>query len=171
MLLRCSAFFAAEQLLKGKQMIYGTLKNKDRIKGLNPRIDRVLDFASGVCADNFAKGKAELDGERLFINFAEYDTHEKKGALTEAHRKYIDVFVMVEGEETVYVKPTDRLTEVTKEYSEDIEALLALTDGDASAINLTVGDVLILFPEDAHAPACFGEGPSHVKKLIGKVLM
>lgn len=150
-------------------MIFFSLNDRKRYSYLSEDILRVLDFADSVSADSFKKGRVELDADRIFVNFAEYDTHEREGALTEAHRKYIDVFVVVEGEETVYVKPTDRLSEITKEYSEDIEALLAKTDRDASAVRLTAKDVLILYPEDAHAPACFSDGASHVKKLIGKV--
>ena len=152
-------------------MIYGRLTDRERYSFLDKNILKVLDFAESVSKESFTKGRRELDGERLFVNFAEYDTHERAGALTEAHRKYIDVFVMVEGEETVCVKPTDRLSHITKEYAEDIEALLALTDDDASRIRLCEGDFLVLYPEDAHAPAIFADGPSHVKKLIGKVML
>ena len=152
-------------------MIFGRLQDRERYSFLDERILRVLDFAAGLDKESFEKGRVDLDGDKLFVNRAAYTTHDSEGALSEAHRKYIDVFVMIDGEETVYVKPTDKLSTVTKEYSEDIEALLALTDGDASAIRLVPGDFLILYPEDAHAPGCYFGGPSDVKKAIGKVLI
>ena len=152
-------------------MILGRLKDRARYSFLDKKILKVRDFAEGLDKESFECGRVDLDGDKLYVNCAAYTTHEREGALTEAHRKYIDVFVMIDGEETVYVKSTDKLSTLTKEYSEDIEALLALTDGDASAIRLVPGDFLILYPEDAHAPACYAYGPSEVKKAIGKVLI
>ena len=94
-----------------------------------------------------------------------------EGCKFEAHRKYIDVMYMVEGCETVYVKNADRLTRVTGGYDPAIEALLADYDGGASAVRLQKGDVLILFPQDAHAPGRVADAPQTVKKIIGKVLI
>ena len=50
-----------------------------------------------------------------------------------------------------------------------IEALLAETDEDATAVRLEAGSFIVLFPQDAHAPACYADGMKHVKKIIGKV--
>jgi YhcH/YjgK/YiaL family protein len=77
--------------------------------------------------------------------------------------------VIVEGVETVYVKRTNALQSVTKPYDAAIDALLADTDDDVSAVRLEKGDFLVLFPEDAHAPGCHADAPCHIKKVIGKV--
>ena len=92
-----------------------------------------------------------------------------EGALLEAHRQYLDVMYMVEGEETIYVKTTAELANITKEYDPSIEALLATLDSDATPVRLTKGHFIVLFPQDAHAPACDTEKTNAVKKIIGKV--
>jgi beta-galactosidase beta subunit len=48
--------------------------------------------------------------------FANYKTHDKKDAIFKAHKQYIDVMYMVEGEEIIYVKQTENIKNVTKEY-------------------------------------------------------
>ena len=78
---------------------------------------------------------------------------------------------MVEGEETIYVKPTERLMTVTKPYSAEIDALLGETDVDATPVRLTAGSFIVLFPQDAHTPACHTDGLHRVKKIIGKVAL
>jgi YhcH/YjgK/YiaL family protein len=150
-------------------MILDKVENAARYAAINEGIVKAVAAAKALCADTYQKGRVEVDGENVYLNCAEYDTHDREGALTEAHRAYLDVMVVIEGVETVYVKRTDALQNVTKPYDTAIEALLADTDKDASAIRLCKGDFLVLFPEDAHAPGCHADTPCHIKKAFGKV--
>ena len=150
-------------------MILDTMENAKKYQGLNPDVDRVLEAMQSYTPDNYPGGKVELDGSDLFMLLNSYETHSAEGALTEAHRSYIDVMYMVEGQETIYVKPTSQLQNVTKEYDPAIEALLAATDADATPVLLKAGSFIVLFPQDAHAPACHAGEPGKVKKIIGKV--
>jgi len=150
-------------------MIFDKLTNAETYKGIHPGVDRVLAEAAKISADNYTPGKVVLDGDNLFMNVCAYNTHATDGALAEAHQQYLDVMVMIEGEETIYVKSTDELKNVTKPYDPSIEALLASLDPDATPIRLTAGHFIVLFPQDAHAPACHTDGEHAVKKIIGKV--
>ena len=150
-------------------MIYDEIRNVKQYLGMNPGIDRVLEAVKRYTPDNYPEGRLSLDGDNLFLLFGNYETHSPEGALTEAHQQYIDVMYMVEGAETIYVKPVGRMQNVTKPYDASIEALLGETDSDASAIRLESGCFIVLFPQDAHAPACYADGPGAVKKIVGKV--
>ena len=150
-------------------MILDKLENAARYAAINEGIVKAVEAAKQLRADTYQKGRVDVDGEHVYLNCAEYDTHERVGALTEAHRAYLDVMVMIDGCETVYVKRTDALQNVTKPYEASIDALLADTDADVTAVRLVKGDFLVLFPEDAHAPGCHADAPCHVKKVIGKV--
>ena len=150
-------------------MILDKVENAARYAGVHAGIPATVEAALKLNAATYQKGRVDVDGDNIYLNCAEYDTHDREGALSEAHRAYLDVMVVIEGVETVYVKRTDALCNVTKPYDASIEALLADTDADTSAIRLQKGDFLVLFPEDAHAPGCHADAPSHVKKAIGKV--
>ena len=154
-------------------MILDTIKNASLYAGIHEGIDKVLSLAKDYTPENYPSGRLNVDGDSVYMIFANYETHTKSGALTEAHRKYIDVMYMVEGSETIYVKPTDKLLNVTKEYDPSIEALLADTDDDTTAVCLEEGSFIVLFPDDAHAPACdpLPKTNVKVKKIIGKVLI
>ena len=110
-----------------------------------------------------------LDGDRVFINHVSYETKAREDSKSEAHRLYVDVMYMVEGSETIYVKPTDRLKSIVKEYDPAIEALIAELDGDTTAVRLDEGMFCILYPDDSHAPGCVAGEKMTVKKYIGKV--
>ncbi len=150
-------------------MILDLIENAGQYAGLYPGVDRALKRMQTYSPENYPGGKVEVDGDRLFLLLNSYETHESQGALMEAHRRYLDVMYMVEGEEIIYVKPTGSLGNVTKPYDESIEALLAKLDEDATAVRLTAGSFIVLFPQDAHAPGCCVESPTNVKKIIGKV--
>lgn len=152
-------------------MILDKIENIGLYSAINEKIIKVIEAAKKYNADNFPTGQEFIDGDALYLNFANYDTNPREGALTEAHRKYIDVMVMISGSETVYVKPTGKLKNVTKEYDAEIEALLADTDDDTTAVRLDEGSFLVLFPQDAHAPGCIADEKCNVKKIIGKVLI
>ena len=150
-------------------MIVDSIRNAHLYKGLNEGIDRVLEIASGLTAEGFATGRQELDGSNLFINYVSYETRAKEISACEAHKLYVDVMYMVEGNETIYVKPTHKLTTIKKEYNPEIEALIAEIDDDVTEVRLNEGMFCILFPDDSHAPACIADKAMTVKKIIGKV--
>lgn len=154
-------------------MILDTIANASLYAGINEGINKVLELAKELTPSNYPTEKIYIDGDALFINVPKYVTHSREGALTEAHRKYIDVMYMVEGSENIYVKPAEKLSRITSEYDPDGDALLAVTDDDASTVRLEAGMFLILFPDDAHAPACdpLPDTGVSVKKIIAKVLI
>lgn len=150
-------------------MIYDEIVNAGQYRRIHPGIDRVLEEMQKYTSDNYPEGRISLEGDDLFLLFGSYETHSAEGALAEAHRQYIDVMYMVEGEEIIYVKPVSRMEKVTKPYDDSLDALLGEIDPDATPVRLEAGCFIVLLPQDAHAPACHAEGPVSVKKIIGKV--
>ena len=150
-------------------MIFDSLVNAKQYAGLNAKIDKLLKEAKKYNSDNYPEGVLELDGKDLYMIFANYETHSKDDAVLEAHKQYIDVMCMVDGEETIYVKQTDDIKNITKEYDSEIDALLGDLDDDVIPVRLKKGEFVVLFPQDAHSPACVACTPLNVKKIIGKV--
>ncbi len=151
-------------------MIYDNISHMNRYAAGIPKIVKVLEAMKEYSSDNYPSGRVDIDGNNAFLLFNEYQTHDKEEAKFEAHRKYIDVMYMVEGSEIIYVKPVDELQNIIQEYDDNKECLLAELDEDTSAIKLTEGRFVVLYPQDAHAPACNDGDMKKVKKIIGKVL-
>ena len=150
-------------------MIYDNLKNIESYHFTEPGIAQVLEAAKAYTPENFPNSRVVLDGDNVFMNMPAYETHDAEKASMEAHKIYVDVMVMIEGRETIYVKNTDRLQDVYSPYEEGRDALLARLDPDVTAVDMQPGDFLVLLPQDAHAPGCHPGQPSKVKKIIGKV--
>lgn len=150
-------------------MIFDRIENAKQYMGIHPGIDLALSAVAAYTPENYQTGKEELDGDRVFLMRAQYETANPDKAVFEAHQQYVDVMYMVEGEETIYVKPTALLKNITKPYDPAIEALLADRDPDGTPVRLTAGSFVVLFPQDAHAPGCWVDAPATVKKIVGKV--
>lgn len=150
-------------------MILDQMKYAACYAGIHPGISLALKEMTKYSPDNYPGGRVDIDGDNLFLLLNSYETHSPEGALCEAHQKYIDVMYMVEGEEIIYVKPTNQLCAVTKAFNPEIDALLAQTDADATPVRLSSGSFIVLFPQDAHSPGCYAKEPESVKKIIGKV--
>ena len=150
-------------------MIYDQISHVEQYAGVNEGVDRLLKTMANYTPENFPTGRLELEGGDPFLIFAAYETHPRAEAVMEAHRRYIDIMYMVDGAENIYVKSTEKLQQITAVYDSTVEALLAAVDDDVAEVHLTPGSFVVLFPQDAHAPACHADGIHSVKKIIGKI--
>ena len=150
-------------------MILTTVSQLNRFTSLNPNFAKAFAALAELAAAPFMKGRHDVDGDKVYINAAEYDTRPVEVSGMEHHKRYIDVMWMVSGQETIGVCDTSELTEFTMAYSEKDDAALAKLVPVYTEVKIKAGDVVILFPEDAHAPSMQLDGLSHVQKLIAKV--
>lgn len=112
--------------------------------------------------------KVELTGGAFAIEQV-YATKPRADGFFESHRKYIDVQVVVEGEELMEVLDVSRITaRLPYDPERDFQAY---EDGvGASHLRLTAGEATIFFPVDVHMPSLrSGVGPVVVRKTVVKV--
>ena len=87
--------------------------------------------------------------------------------LWEAHRKYLDIHLVLEGEEILYINDINNMKS-TKEYEDDYE----LFDGEKQQeIILRPGYFLALYPNEVHKTAIELSNPASLKKLVFKKLL
>lgn len=97
-----------------------------------------------------------------------YAPKARADAFFESHRKYIDVQVVVAGEESMEVEDSARLT-VSQDYNPDRDFLKYADSDSASVLRLRAGDVAVFFPEDGHMPSLRWRGDGLVRKTVVKV--
>lgn len=113
--------------------------------------------------------KIELAGGAFAIEQV-YETKARPDGFFESHRKYIDVQVIVEGEELMEVEDISRLT-VTQPFIEERDFIKYAHTDSASVLKVRVGDAAIFFPEDGHMPSLryVADQPVVVRKTVVKV--
>lgn len=104
------------------------------------------------------------DGNRILVQ--EGVTKAKEEKLCEAHRKYLDVQYIVEGEETVGWAPLDTLT---PEGEFNTEKDIGRYAGPVDCMRIGAGYCYVVFPEDAHMPGIHLDQPHAFKKMVMKL--
>jgi len=150
-------------------MVFDSLEHADRYFGLGKGIEAALRYFAGYDAAAHETGRIHLDGDDLFVNRLTYTTAPNPAALMEAHREYVDVMLVLAGEERFYTKPLALLERVTSGYDPSTDACLGPIDADAATFRFPAGYFCLFFPEDAHCAGQLWSEPTEVKKLIAKV--
>jgi len=86
--------------------------------------------------------------------------------MLEAHRKYLDVQYVIEGEELMGYAPLGT-QEILEPYKAENDIIFF--KGEKSFIKVSSGMFAIFFPEDVHMPGIRAGKVSDVKKLVIKV--
>ena len=135
------------------------------------RIEQALRLLQDYTLQDFVGNRRTIDGENLYFNHSTYKTEPTGNGLLEAHRKYADIMLILEGCEAIYHKSVHQLQNVTMEYNAADDTMLAQLDEDPSKLILKPGYFVIFYPEDAHCPCCDAFQSETVKKVIAKVLL
>ncbi|MEG0795371.1 MAG: YhcH/YjgK/YiaL family protein [Odoribacter sp.] len=147
-------------------MIIGSLKNTARIEILNPHFKKVFDYIRSHHLTSLPIGKMEIDGENASISVSEVQGKEKNVAKLETHDKYIDIQLPLIGEETFGWQDRKCLKEEKEGGYQEEKDITFYADKPQLYVTLSLGDFVVFFPEDAHAP-CIGKGM--IKKIVVKV--
>ncbi len=149
-------------------MIYDKKENANAYLSLAPIWKEAFALMRSYDPKNFEKGKTTFDNGLSLVQI-ETQTREASAIKMEAHRKYADLMFMAEGEETLFYKPTNELSEITQEYREDIDALLAVRDDDVTALYLDPDRFAIFLPQDGHAADGMIGNAKGVRRIVIKV--
>ena len=146
-------------------MIFDTLKNVDNYKGLG-RVYTALKFLAETDFTKIDLGRYELQGDDIFYMVQSYDTDPDK-TISEAHKKYIDIQYMVEGEEIIGVADISSEKELTEAKEEnDVWFYNCKTE----PLTLSAGKYMVLYPNDLHCPGVATKGKAMTcRKVVVKV--
>lgn len=134
---------------------------------LEERCMEVVNYLSELNEENLSLGRHDVN-EGFFYNVIEYDTTDEEDKTYESHRRYVDIQLLLSGEEIMQVTDVCSL-DIKTTYDEDKDCVLYSPSGNASGIILRPGSVVILYPKDGHRSMRFGNKTSRIKKIVGKV--
>lgn len=140
-------------------MIYDTLNNLERY----PFLTKIKKFD----LNNASKGKFDIEGDDFFGIGLNYTTKPEIDCLWESHRKYLDIHILLEGEEIVNIVDIAQ-TALAKPYDEAGD--YALHEGvKQQSIILKAGSFLALYPNEVHQTAVQIQQPCLVRKVVFKI--
>jgi YhcH/YjgK/YiaL family protein len=114
-----------------------------------------------------ADGRMDIDGDRLFASVATYETGSREDRRFEAHRKYIDVQVVLEGEEAIDVS-LDRDLPTLEAYDEERDVMFLEPPPRFASLAMRPGWFAVFYPHDIHRPGCHLRTRVRVRKIVMK---
>lgn len=148
-------------------MIYA--KNADALayRGIHPNLDLALEHITPEFLASLRDNqRVELKGDLVYCTRFTYETIPQEESFFEAHRRYLDIHIMVEGEERVDVNRPEDLTLTEAQEGNDFYAY----QGESwHSTMLKPGEFLVVFPGDAHRIKVQVDGPKTVSKAVFKV--
>ena len=145
-------------------MIFDTLENIKNYEGLG-RVYTALKFLADTDFSKVELGRYEFQGDDIFYMVQRYETDPDK-TISEAHKKYIDIQFMVDGEEIIGVAPIScEKTETEAKPENDVW----FYDCKTEPLTLFKNSFMVLYPNDLHCPGVAVNGAITCHKVVVKV--
>ncbi len=142
-------------------MIYDEIKNIDLYN-----LDKhAVNFIKNLTTD--IECKKYILNDNVYANIEEYQT--KESGFFEAHKKYIDIQLLLKGEEIIEYTPLENLK--IKENYDSLKDIAFYYDVTLPVIKLKMQPnfFTVLYPTDAHKPQLKISDAQKVKKVVVKI--
>jgi biofilm protein TabA len=150
-------------------VIITDLDHADRQVPQTPALQKAIDFLRRPDIADLPDGRTDIDGDRVFALVQRYTTKAADAPTFENHLKYIDVQFIGSGEETIGWAPSGAM-QTTAAYDADVDISFGTVPaGKWVPVKLEAGQLMVLWPEDGHAPKGASGKPSTVMKIVIKV--
>ncbi|MBQ9986032.1 MAG: YhcH/YjgK/YiaL family protein, partial [Oscillospiraceae bacterium] len=133
---------------EGESLITDKIKNSDTYAACNRFFHEIFGKIKTLTPDDAGKRFVIEEGV-AWISVSSSENAPPGDRKFEAHKKFLDIHFVLEGEEKFVYANTDELTPET-EYNEAEDYLLL--NGDGTKLTLRTGDFCIVYPQDAHIP-------------------
>lgn len=150
-------------------MIVTDLDHIDHQVSMTPSLRKALDFLRGRAMHALPDGRVDIDGDTVFALVQRYETMRTDAPKFEYHRKYVDVQFVASGEEVIGWAPSESM-KITEAYDEKKDVCFGTVKKEKwTPVHLHAGQLMVLWPEDAHAPKLAAGEPLPVMKIVFKV--
>jgi YhcH/YjgK/YiaL family protein len=148
-------------------VILDSLGQAYRYAGLRAGFARAFAYLIATDLRSLTPGRHPIDGERLFVLIDRQDGRGREGARLEAHHRYIDIQLTIDGDEEIGWRAIAGCKQPAGAF--DAEKDIGYFDDRPDTwLSVPSGHFTIFFPDDAHAPLG-GRGP--IRKAVVKVAM
>jgi biofilm protein TabA len=149
-------------------MLCGNLEHLELTPYLPKKIVQFINETKVLLESDYKEGRNELSEEGVFVMLVKPETLVLEKCRPEIHAKYLDVQVVLKGEESIGYgcRPVtklkeDLLDESDVAFSEDIR--------EEKLISLNQGDFAIFYPGEVHRPLVATNDPCTIQKAIIKI--
>ena len=134
--------------------------------GIHPNLDLALERISDEFFATLGDQRVDIIPGEVWCTKFTYDTIADEESFFEAHEKFLDIHIMLEGRERVEISSPTALTVFRSEPQNDFWGYQGV-----GRVKLTIGpgEFLCVWPDDAHKIKMMVNKPETVTKAVFKI--
>jgi biofilm protein TabA len=148
-------------------MIHDRLARADVYRSLSPLFARAIDYARNATTSH-PLGRHAIEGDDLFAIAQTYTTKPFEQTRWEAHRRYIDLQLMLEGEERMDVVDLENAHPIDP-FDAEKDVGFYTCKSPATPLVVRANEFAIFYPHDVHRPTIAVADPMPIWKLVLKI--
>lgn len=129
--------------------------------------EKAFNFLKTSDLKKIKTGKYELEGNDMYVIVDEYITKNEENSDFEAHRRYIDIQYIIEGEEKIGISKLENTKEITA--YDNFKDIIFLTAKQNDYRIASHERFFVFFPEDAHRPCVKTSDNIRIRKVVVKI--
>lgn len=149
-------------------MILGRTTELSAQTGITPQLLTIIKQVLALHPETLSAGRHDIDGDDIFMNVMTFDTAPPQSKRYEQHCKYLDIQVLLSGEERIDFGPKGAAVEPDT-YHEDEDYLLCDAVSPCQTLHMQPGMFAIFLPGEPHKPGCISEAAQTISKAVIKV--
>ena len=149
-------------------MIIDRLENLGHYQSVIPFFREISEFLGHTSLQELETGRIDLIPDRVYLLVQELDTEHESVRLWESHEEFLDIQILLSGEERFGYAPVDEL-DVEVPYDDIKDVTRYKKECEGLWFDLKPGMFCIFYPGEGHKPCCSTKEPFHVKKAVFKV--
>lgn len=134
---------------------------------LYEKLTDALNYIKNLDKSSLIPGKYEVNDE-FFYMYMEYEAKEPTDSIYEAHKNYVDIQYIVDGQEHVDVS-FEEYMELATPYDSEKDIMFFKNPQKYFSRILGPEEYVILLPHELHKPGQKVGENGNVKKIVGKV--
>ncbi|WP_202306146.1 N-acetylneuraminate anomerase [Dryocola clanedunensis] len=115
-----------------------------------------------------APGSYPLQGDKLFMNVMTLTTSPPEEKKAEQHQAYVDIQLLLTGDETIYYGFHGSARECEEQHVEEDYQLCSHIESQ-QVLTLRAGQFAVFMPNEPHKPGCSVTQPGAIKKVVIKL--
>ncbi|MCB2156599.1 YhcH/YjgK/YiaL family protein [bacterium] len=151
-------------------MIFDVMENGPKYVPAGSRLARAFEFLLNELDPNAPDGRIDVVGDEVFALVQSYPPKPEADCRFEAHRKYIDIQVVLGGAEAMGWAPAEGL-KVETPYDAETDVGFFQKPEAYTLLNGLPQMFALFYPHDAHMPQVRIPQSEIVRKVVMKVLV
>lgn len=151
-------------------MIIGNIEHLNLIPYLPTKLKEAIETVKKQVNDNTTNGRYQIDGDDVYYMVSQTLSRTQEEGKYEYHAKYIDIQIVLSGQEGMAVSTLPPHTQIIEDKLENGDIAFVKAPTEETMFVLQPNDFVIFYPHEVHKPLCIVGGKiEQIRKVVVKV--